>query len=290
MSKRKKEEMDALLFIDTNILLDFYRDRKSDISMQFLTQIEACKDRLILGSQVEMEYKKNRQHVILESLGKFGAPDWAKLSVPALVSETQAAGMIEKHRKELIKQQKIVTEKIRSILETPATQDEVYKVLQRIFKHSGPYNLNREDKRRFSIRRLARKRFFLGYPPRKKNDTSYGDAINWEWLIQCSIDSGKDIVIVTRDSDYGVVYKDKSYINDWLYQEFKQRVSQKRKIKLTASLSEGLKIVHAKVTKEMEDAEQLMLSEFLSRIGLSDDVESGTDAHSKETSIYPLLR
>ncbi len=277
MAKKKKDDMDALLFVDTNILLDFYRDRKSDISMKFLEQIEACKDRLILGSQVEMEYKKNRQHVILESLGKFGAPDWGKLSAPALLSETQAAGMIEKHRKELIKQQKIVTEKIQNILEKPSTQDEVYKVLQRVFKHNSPYNLDREDKRRFAIRRLARKRFFLGYPPRKKNDTSYGDAINWEWLVQCSIESGKDVVIVTRDSDYGVVYKNKSYINDWLSQEFKQRVSQKRKLILTASLSEGLKIVHAKVTKEMEEAEQLMLSEILSRPRTLDDIEPEQD-------------
>lgn len=224
-----------------------------------------------------MEYKKNRQHVILESLGKFGAPDWGKLSAPALVSETQAAGMIEKHRKELIKQQKLVTEKIQSILEKPGTQDEVYKVLQRIFKNNSPYNLDREDRRRVAIRRLARKRFLLGYPPRKKNDTSYGDAINWEWIVQCSIDSGKDVVIVTRDSDYGVVYKNKSYINDWLSQEFKQRVSRRRKLKLTASLSEGLKIVHAKVTKEMEDAEQQMLSDLLSSLRTLDDEEPEQD-------------
>lgn len=277
VANKKNTEMDALLFIDTNIFLDFYRDRKSDISMKFLEQIEACKERLILGSQIEMEYKKNRQHVILESLGKFGTLDWGKLSAPALVSETQAAVMVEKHRKGIIKQQKLLTEKIQNILEKPATQDEVYKVLQRIFKHNGPYNLNREDKKRFAIRRLARKRFFLGYPPRKKNDTSYGDAVNWEWLVQCSIDSGKDIVIVTRDSDYGVIYKNISYINDWLAQEFKQRVSQKRRLKLTTSLSEGLKIVHAKVTKEMEDAEKAKLSEFFSQLGLSDDIEPEQD-------------
>lgn len=277
MARKKKDEMDALLFIDTNILLDFYRDRKSDVSMKFLEQIEACRDRLILGSQVEMEYKKNRQHVILESLGKFGAPDWGKLSAPALVSESQAAGMIDKHRKELVKQQKILTEKIQAILERPGTQDEVYKVLQRVFKHKSPYNLDREDKRRFAIRRLARKRFSLGYPPRKKSETSYGDSINWEWLIQCSIDSGKDVVIVTRDTDFGVIYKNKSYINDWLAQEFKQRVSQKRKLKLTASLSEGLKIVHAKVTKEMEAAERAMLSEIWAQLRTRDDVEPEQD-------------
>jgi hypothetical protein len=257
----RSSEMDALLFIDTNIFLDFYRQRKSDVSMKFLEQIEACKDRIIMGSQIEMEYKKNRQIVILESLGKLGSSDWSKLTAPALVSELQASEMIKKHQEQIGKQQKLVITKIQNILAKPSSHDEVYKVLQRVFKHSSRYNLNRDDKRRFAIRRLARKRFMLGYPPRKKNDTSYGDSINWEWIVQCSIDSGKDVVVVTRDSDYGISYKNESYLNDWLTQEFKQRVSQKRKIKLTGSLSEGLKIVHAKVTKEMEEEDRRLMEE-----------------------------
>ena len=52
--------LDALLFVDTNVLLDFYRIRNIDISTKYLEQLEACKERLILGSQIEMEYKKNR--------------------------------------------------------------------------------------------------------------------------------------------------------------------------------------------------------------------------------------
>lgn len=251
--------MDALLFIDTNILLDFYRERKSDVSVKFLEQMEACKDRLILSSQVEMEYKKSRQIVILESLGKFGNPDWGKLTTPALVSESQAADMIKKSQKEITKQQKIISEKIQNVLEKPGSHDEVYKVLQRIFKHESLYNLNRESKLRFGIRRLARKRFCLGYPPKKKGDNSTGDAVNWEWIVQCAINSGKDIVIVSRDGDYGVSYRDKWYLNDWLFQEFKQRVSQKRKILLTGKLSEALKIIHATVTAEMEAAEEGMI-------------------------------
>jgi len=86
----RKEALDALLFVDTNILLDFYRIRKTDISLKYLEQLEACRDRLILASQVEMEYKKNRQWVIVESLNNFGAPDWAKLTAPALVADLQA--------------------------------------------------------------------------------------------------------------------------------------------------------------------------------------------------------
>lgn len=244
-----------LLFIDTNVLLDFYRERKSDISLKFLTKIEELIDYLIIGSQIEMEYKKNRQIVILESLGKFSTPDWGKLTTPALVSELQVTASLKKSQEIINNQQKKISEKIKNILEKPGTHDEVYKVLQRIFKKSTPYNLNRSSKIRFEIRRLARKRFCLGYPPRKKGDNSIGDAINWEWIIHCSIKSGKDIIIVSRDGDYGAIYKDKSFLNDWLKQEFKERVSRKRKIILTAKLSEAFKLMNEQVTQEMEQAE-----------------------------------
>jgi len=60
--------MDALIFVDTNILLDFYRVRSGGGGLELLDLIEAHKDILITGSQVEMEYKKNRQRVILEAL------------------------------------------------------------------------------------------------------------------------------------------------------------------------------------------------------------------------------
>lgn len=260
MAKAKKiPEMDALLFVDTNILLDFYRIRKSDISMKYLAQLEACQERLIIGSQIEMEYKKNRQKVIIESLTQFSTPDWGKLSTPALVADLQAAKMIEKKCKEITDQSKIVNAKIQKILTNPSQNDPVFQSLQRLFKSNSSYNLNRESEKRFTIRRLARKRFCLGYPPRKSNDTSIGDAINWEWIVQCAIDSAKDVVIVTRDSDYGVIYNGQSYLNDWLKQEFQQRVSQRRKILLTPQLSVGLKIVHAAVTEEMEKAEQQLI-------------------------------
>lgn len=255
--------LDTLLFVDTNVLLDFYRIRKTDISTKYLEQLEVCKDRLIIGTQVEMEYKRNRQRVIVESLNNFTSPDWGKLSAPALVTDLQATKMVEKKKKELIAQQNKVNEKIQSILSDPTRHDPVYKTLQRLFKHESPFNLSRNKKERFAIRRLARKRFMLGYPPRKQGDTSIGDAVNWEWIVRCSTDSGRHVVIVTRDTDYGAIHGGKSYLNDWLKQEFAERVSKKRKIILTDKLSAGLKIVHASVTKEMEEEEEKLLAEIL---------------------------
>lgn len=257
-----KNTLDTILFVDTNVLLDFYRIKKSDVSTKYLEQLEACKDRLILGSQVEMEYKKNRQRVIAEAMNTFSGPDWNRLTPPALVAELQATRTLEKHRRQLVIQQKKLNATITNILSNPSRYDPVYKTLQRLFKYDSPMNLSREKKERFAIRNLARKRFVLGYPPRKNNDTSIGDAVNWEWIVKCSIDSGKHVVIVTRDTDYGVIHEGSSYLNDWLKQEFSERVSKKRKIILTDKLSYALKLVHAAVTKEMEQEEEQLLRRF----------------------------
>lgn len=258
-------EMDALLFVDTNILLDFYRIKEPDVTDKFLEQLEACMDRLITGSQVEMEYKKNRQKVIMEVLDHLSEPDCGKLSTPALLSNNPPLKAIEKKTKEIGSEYKKVHEKIGKILGNPIQNDPVYQALQRIFKNRSPYNLDREASIRFKIRTLARKRFTLGYPPRKESETSIGDAINWEWVIRCSYDSDKDIVIVTRDSDFGAEYNGSAYVNDWLREEFKQRVGGKRQLLLTHKLSVGLQTLHAVVTKEMQDAENKLLEDSAHR-------------------------
>lgn len=114
---------------------------------------------------------------------------------------------------------------------------------------------------RFSIRELAKKRFDLGYPPRKEKDTSYGDAINWEWIIYCAQNYANDIIIVSRDSDYGVGYINEHILNDWLNQEFKQRVSRRRKIILTDKLHSAFSYLSITVTKEMKKEEDIFVSE-----------------------------
>lgn len=259
-AKSKKAAKRPLVFIDTNIFLDFYRERKSEVSINILEELEKHKDFIILGDQVEMEYKKNRQVVILETLGKFGSPDWGKLTPPALISEARATKSIKKAQEEIIKQQKVVAKKINDILTNPDLHDDVYKIANRIFKHKSDLNLNRECKLRFGIRHLARKRFFLGYPPRKKNDTSIGDAINWEWVIHCAKEKNSDVLIVSRDGDYGISYKDKWHINDWLEQEFKDRVNRLKTITLTGRLTDALKALNIPVTSAMIESEKAMIA------------------------------
>lgn len=60
-----------------------------------------------------------------------------------------------------------VREKVGKILKNPSSNDPVFKAFKNIFDFNGPYNLRRPDPLRFRIRRMAQKRFLLGYPPRK---------------------------------------------------------------------------------------------------------------------------
>ena len=247
------EVIDTLLFVDTNVLFDFYRFPKSKISMEFLNKLEECKDRLITGSQVEMEYKKNRQGLIVNVRKNF-PEKLPQLTTPVLFADIPEVKEIAKKKKELMVLQESVLQAINEVLIDPL-KDPVYQTLERLFKHEYKYNLTRNHQDSSKIYRLARKRFILGQPPRKQDDTSMGDAINWEWIVQCSISSGKHIVIVTRDADYGAILENGCCLNDWLKQEFSER-SPKCEITLTDKLSVGLTIVHAAVTKDMEDAEQ----------------------------------
>jgi hypothetical protein len=255
MTEKTNTKTDALLFIDTNILLDFYRIRKTNISMKYLEEIEKHKELIIINSQVEMEFKKNRQSVILESLAEVRKFDVPSLNVPMILNDTKTVDLISKSKDEIKLNKKKLTDRIEKILKNP-NQDPVYKSLEKLFRHKSEINLSRENKLRFSIRNLAKKRFVLGYPPRKKSDNSIGDAINWEWIIYCAQKTGKKIILVTRDSDFGAIDPTESYLNDWLNQEFKERVGRRRKIILTDKLSQAFKLLKIPVSTEMIEEEQ----------------------------------
>lgn len=256
------DKLDALIFIDTNIFLDFYRIRGDGAGLGLLEKINDHYDRIITSNQVEMEYKKNRQQVILESLNRIKkTPDWSGLTPPAFLSDAQPAKVIASCKSAISEQQAKLKRRIESILKNPTRYDPVYKHLQKLFNHNSQYNLDRDKKVRFQIRRLAWKRFILGYPPRKQNDTSIGDAINWEWIIRCGESCNKHIILVTRDTDYGVNYNNEMILNDWLNQEFKKRISQKRKLIMTDKLTQAFKLIAIPVSREEEKEEANLIAE-----------------------------
>jgi hypothetical protein len=201
-----------------------------------------------------MEFKKNRQRALLETSKTFRTPDWGSLALPPILAEMRPSRSLEKHRDRVSTLSKRIHQHLEKVIREPSRTDPVYQTVQRIFRSPGPFRLSRDKDARQEIRTLAEKRFKLGYPPRKDDDTSMGDSINWEWIVRCAQDASSGIVIVTRDSDYGVSLSGGPVLNDWLREEFRDRVGRGRRIVLKERITDALKLFDVPVTKKEEEA------------------------------------
>lgn len=241
-----------LLFIDTNIWLDFYRSR-NEAGLALLHHAEVVARKIIVSFQVEAEFKKNRQTAILESMQELKAP--APIPRPGILSDARSAAMLNKTLREAEQRVKELKSRLARALDNPTIHDPVYQACQRIFHKSDSLVLTRDNKLRYLIRRKAMRRFLHGCPPRKKGDTSLGDAFNWEWMIHCARENAAELVIVSRDGDYGILFDGKAYINDHLKQEFSERVGKRRKLLLYTKLTDALKHFEVPITQREADAE-----------------------------------
>ena len=242
-----------LIFIDTNVLLDFYRMR-GESSNKLLGRLDSLHKDLVMTYQVEMEFMCNRQRVMVEFLEEL-KNCVRRVSAPAFLAESKTnkalATLLGRTKSQVAK----LRQRLIHLIEHPS-KDPVLVAANRMFRVDSPLNLRREDEARVEVKEKAATRFRLGYPPRKKGDTSMGDALNWEWILRCMGEHNRDVVIVSRDSDYGVEIDGKSYPNDWLVHEAKQRARQTRKIKLVSRLSAGLKEMKIEVSAEEIEQEK----------------------------------
>jgi predicted nucleic acid-binding protein len=245
-----------LLFVDTNIWLDFYRAR-TEAGLALLNHLDSVRDQIIMTFVVEMEFKKHRQDAILESFRELKAP--AQVARPGLFSDAKAVKALQRNIKDAERKVSALKKRLKLVFQKPASHDPVYRVSQRCFHRIDDITLNRDSEIKGFIRRKAFRRFLIGCPPRKKNDTSMGDSLNWEWIVYCAEKQRAEVHIVSRDSDYGALFEDTAFINDHLLQEFKDRVSRKRKIQLHTRLSEALKHFKIPVTPEEEKEESVLI-------------------------------
>jgi PIN domain len=249
---RKRGRRQTFVFVDTNIFLDFYRD-SNEATLSLLKRLEPVRDCIISTYQVEMEFLKNRQRVLVESLGKLKPQP--QVVVPAIFADTGTSASLKQLNKTAGKKAELIRKRIVNLLKGPKQNDVVYQTLAEVFQSTAGHVLTRDMPIRRQIKRLAWRRFILGYPPRKTTDTSIGDALNWEWLIHCGKTLQGRLLIVSRDSDYGTSVQADHFLNDQLLQEYKDRVGPKKRIALTTRLSDALKELQVTVPQNEIDAE-----------------------------------
>jgi hypothetical protein len=245
---------DPLLFIDTNIFLDFYRATGS-ADFKLLNRLKGVKNSLVTSHQVEMEFQKHRHSGISEAFGKLKL---TRPEMPGLFVGTEDLKKFNVAFDDVEKNLKILRSLLTAAIKNPIATDPVYKAARDVFSFGSPFNLTRIKPEYNRILRHARRRFLLGYPPRKEKDTSMGDAVNWEWIVECAITSKRPVIIVSRDGDYGFSFDKVHHLNEWLFQEFIERVGNNN-IKLTDSLSTALKEAKVPVTKAEQKAEEELI-------------------------------
>jgi predicted nucleic acid-binding protein len=258
-AKEKVKPIQAYAFIDTNIFLDFYRS-SNEANLTLLEKLVTVKERIISTYQVEMEFLKNRQTTLLKSIKEVRADIVG--SVPAVITDYQTKEALKRLRDDGRKRVATLNSKVGKVLSNPNANDRVYQALQDIFSSEDSHVLTRDMPVRQQIKKRAMRRFFLGYPPRKPEDTSCGDALNWEWIVECSKKLSGRIYIVTRDGDYGCEHDGKYFLNDQLKREFRDRVGNKS-IVFTKRLSEALRALEVHVTKKEEEAEAITMTKSI---------------------------
>jgi len=87
---RQRSPKSWLLFIDANILLDFYR-LQGESAIRTLDLLAKHKDSLILGDQLRMEFMNNRQRAVLAGIESLKVAKPQRPTLPAILIDTQAA-------------------------------------------------------------------------------------------------------------------------------------------------------------------------------------------------------
>lgn len=180
------------VFIDTNILLNFFHFTKEDIDA--LSNVFASHEHgaatVHLTEQVCDEFSRNRENKIKDSLKKFKDVKFAA-QLPAFMKQYGEYEQILKKSAELQELTKIISQKVDiDVVKNGLLTDTLIKD---IFAKNEPIPTTAE------LYGLAQMRVSLGNPPGKNG--SMGDAVNWMALLN-AVPNGESIHVISEDGDF----------------------------------------------------------------------------------------
>lgn len=199
-----------LIFIDANVFLDLYRGKVAQLEVleSFPTLIVEKGYKIYLTDHLVNEVHRNREIVVKDQLVGF-----EKYKVNNSFSNIIRSLDIYNELKNQTNQYNLVVERglteIKEKINRKALRAD--SLLKEIINKSVVITTNEAD------RKKARDRYDFGFPPGK--DKSYGDALNWNVLIEDVNIIEKDLYLVTRDGDFSSCL-DKKQPNPYLEDEW----------------------------------------------------------------------
>lgn len=200
------------LFIDTNIWLSLYHFTNDDLS-QFvkLKDMLGNSIKIILPQQVYDEIKRNREAKLLDALKNF---DLKEPKYPVFSKGYTEYEGLRNDVSQLVKRFKSFKENIESQIITEELPAD--KVINSFLSNLKPISCNKYVEDAFI-------RYRIGNPPGK--DNKYGDAINWECLLDV-VPDGEDIFFISADKDYRSLFSDEK-MNSFLIKEWEKKRIQR---------------------------------------------------------------
>jgi predicted nucleic acid-binding protein len=180
------------VFIDTNILLDFFRLSQADLEeLRKVAKLSEHKRITWLVSAFLVdEFARNRETVIHKAIAQF-SETVVRLHRPNLVRSYAECIQLEQMQDAARKLVDVLKGKVTDDARAGATKAD--SVIKELFSSSEIRSVSEE------IFLRGMRRGDLSQPPGKKD--SYGDAIHWEWLLD-TVPNGEDLFIVSGDGDF----------------------------------------------------------------------------------------
>lgn len=200
------------VFIDTNILLNFFHFSKDELDA--LNNIFASHEhgaaKVHLTQQVCDEFRRNRENKIKDALKRFKEVKYAA-QLPSFMKGYEEYNSIRKLSAEL-------QQLAKSIMEKADEDITAHKLLadgliDDIFTRSDILETTQE------VFSAASMRMTIGNPPGKNG--SIGDAINWTVLLQ-SVPNDEPLHIISEDGDYYSCINEDS-VHPFLEEEWKRK-------------------------------------------------------------------
>lgn len=197
------------LFIDTNIWLSLFHLSGNDIEeFSKLEDILSDKIKLLIPKQVVDEFYRNRDSKIADALSKFKLET---LQAPNVVKQHEEYGQLKELHDEVSKKIKEIKESVIQDIKNRNTKADI--LISKFFESAIEVP---ED-----LVYKARLRYMKGNPPGKNN--SYGDAINWEFLLK-EVPNKEPLFIISDDKDYySKLTNKKEEMNLFLKEEWKAK-------------------------------------------------------------------
>lgn len=180
------------VFIDTNILLNFFHFSKDELDA--LNDVFASHEhgaaKVHLTQQVCDEFKRNRENKIKDALKKFKETKFSA-QLPSFMKAYEEYTAIRKHSSELQTLSKSILEKVDADVVAKRLVGD--RLISDIFARADIIPTSGD------VFAAASMRLTIGNPPGKAG--SVGDAINWTLLLQ-TVPDGEPLHVISEDGDF----------------------------------------------------------------------------------------